>query len=160
VTETIGILFVTLGILGGGLSYAVSVKEEVHRAEGFLRLARLIRSRIACFRQPLVSIYADFSDEALDKCGFTEELRRGEFLLAVAKKKDVLGLRPAFMTLLTDFGQTLGKSGAEDQLRHCDRCIAEMEAMLSAMKSTCPERLRLARALSLCFAAMAALLLL
>ncbi len=159
-TEITGILLIVGSILCGGFFYTASIKEEVRRMEGFLRLARLIRTRIACFRQPLSVIYADFSDEALDRCRFTEELRKGDFLLALLGKKDVLGLRPELIHLLTDFAQELGKSGAEDQIRHCDRYIAEMEAALASLRTACPDRIRLARSLSLCSAAMVALLLL
>ncbi len=159
-TEILGILLVAGGILGGGFFYAASIRAEVVNMEAFLRLARHIRSRIACFRQPLAAIYADFSDPALDRCHFMEELQKGSFLPALEKKKDMLGLRPELIHLLSDFGSELGKSGAEDQIRHCDRCIAEMETALTALKAAYPDRVRLARSLALCFAAMAALLLL
>ena len=53
----IGILLVIGGPVGAGLLYAAALKAEIRRFEGFLKLARLIRSRIECFRQPLASIY-------------------------------------------------------------------------------------------------------
>lgn len=154
-----GVLLIVGSILCGGFCYASAIKQEVRRMEGLLHLARQIRTRIAYFRQPLSAIYADFSDEALDRCGFTEALRKGDFMLALLEKKDALGLRPALIDLAIEFAGELGKSGTEDQTRHCDRCIAEMEKALSALKAEGPDRIRLIRALSLCFAAMAALLL-
>ena len=155
-----GILLIAGGMTGAGFLYGLSIKTEIRRWEAFLRLARLIRSRIDCFRQPLSAIYADFSDEELEACSFTEELRKGSFSLALAKTKDNLGLRSSLLDLLSEFGQELGKSHAEDQIRHCDHCIRQMEEALASLRAECPEKLRLTHALSLCFAAMAVLLLL
>ncbi len=155
-----GILLVTLGIAGAGFLYASSMKEELRRAEGLLRLARMIRSRIECFRQPLSAIYADFDDEALNGTAFFDALRAGSFEQALAKGGDSLGLRASFLDLLYEFGRELGRSGAEEQVRHCDRCIGRMEEALTALRAEYPIKARLSRALSLCFAAMAALLLL
>lgn len=155
-----GILLIIGGTVGAGFLYAAAVKEEMRRFEGFLKLARLIRSRIECFRQPLASIYADFEDEALEACHFCEALRQGDFLLALSKTKDDLGLRPALIDLLADFGGELGKSHAEDQLRHCDRCIGQMEETLAVLRAESADKIRLSRALSLALAAMVTILLL
>lgn len=156
----IGILLVIGGTVGAGLLYATALKAEIRRFEGFLKLARLIRSRIECFRQPLASIYGDFEDEALEDCGFAKALRQGDFLLALAKTKDTLGLRPALIDLLSEFGSELGKSHAEDQLRHCDRCIGQMTDALAALRAESADRIRLSHALSLALAAMVTILLL
>lgn len=159
-THLLGILLIVGGTVGGGMLYAVAVKEELSRFEGFLKLARLIRSRIECFRQPLALIYADFEDEALAACGFCQDLKQGDFLLALAKNKDTLGLRPSLLDLLSDFGSELGKSHAEDQVRHCDRCLAAMEEALAALRTEGADRIRLSRALSFALAAMVTILLL
>ena len=155
-----GILLVIGGTVGAGLLYAAALRAEVRRFEGFLKLARLIRSRIECFRQPLASIYRDYEDEALEDCGFSPILRQGDFLLALAKTKDTLGLRPALIDLLSEFGSELGKSHAEDQLRHCDRCIEQMTEALAALRTESADRIRLSHALSLALAAMVTILLL
>jgi len=155
-----GILLVIGGTVGAGLLYAAALRAEVRRFEGFLKLARLIRSRIECFRQPLASIYNDFEDKALEDCGFSQILRQKDFLLALAKTKDTLGLRPALIDLLSEFGSELGKSHAEDQLRHCDRCIGQMEEVLAALRAESTNRIRLSHALSLALAAMVTILLL
>lgn len=155
-----GILLLVSGTVGAGFLYAETVKEELRRLEGFLKLARLIRSRIECFRQPLAAIYADFEDEALEACGFIPALRQGDFLLALAKTKDALGLRPALIDLLADFGSELGKSPTGDQIRHCDRCIEQIEEALSALRAAGADRIRLSRVLSLALAAMVTILLL
>ena len=154
-----GIVLVAAGIGGAGFLYATSLREELRRAEAFLRLAHRIRARIACFRQPLSAIYEEFSDEVLDNTPFGEALRTGGFAEALAKCGDGLGLPPSFMALLYDFGQELGRSSAEEQIRHCDRCIGNMEEAVEALRREYPVRSRLSRTLSLCLAAMAALLL-
>lgn len=156
----LGIGLIAVILAGTGFCYGKATREEIRRWEGFLKLVRLIRSRISCFRQPLAVIYADFSDEALDACGFTEELKKGSFSQALAKTKDTLGLRTELIAILSDFGGELGKSHADDQIQHCNRCLHQMEEALAMLETERPEKTRLVRTLSFAVAAMATLLLL
>ncbi len=156
----LGLALVVGSTLGSGLLYAASLTEELRTWEGLLRLARHIRGRIESFHQPLILIYADFRDEGLEACGFLPALREEGFDRALTACRGRLRLRSPLWELLFDFGSQLGKSLADDQLRHCDRCIAAMEEALLALRQEHPERLRLSRTLALSLAAMAVLLLL
>ncbi len=155
----VGILLIAGGMVGTGILYAVALRGELRRLEGFLRLMRRIRSRIACFREPLPTVYADFEDEALSACGFLTVLRRKDFTTALNQTKETLGLRASVFSLLFEFGSQLGKSHAEDQLRLCDHYIGQMEETITALRDKNHESIRLSRALSLALAAMVIILL-
>ena len=155
----LGLLLVAASTLGSGAVYAAALAAELRQWEGFLKLARHIRTRIEGFHQPLDGIYASFRDDTLEACGFLPLLRRQGLAEALTSCRSRLTLRPALIALLTDFSEPLGKSHTDDQLRHCDRCLVGMEEALQTLRREHPEKLRLARTLSLSLAAMVTLLL-
>lgn len=143
-----------------GFSFSLSLKEEYRTFEALLRLGRQLRERIACFRQPLSEIYAEYDDPILERCGFLAEVRKVGFLPALHKKETALGVRRELLLLLYDFGQGLGERFAEEQLRHCDRCLSRMEEALLSLEKELPVRTRLIKTLTVTSAAMVLILLL
>lgn len=69
--RVLGIILICTAAGGSGMLYAASLNREYEKLIGFIRLIRFIGTRIECFSQPLMTVYADFSDPALDSCGFT-----------------------------------------------------------------------------------------
>ena len=155
----LGILLIAAVTAGYGGLCAYSLKKEALVLNGFLLLARRIRTRIECFRQPLSEIYRDFSHPALDGAGFTEELRESGFTAALCKTKNSLGLREELFALVGEFGNELGKSYSEEQVRHCERYILRMEEALVGLEEELPRRRKTVRALSAAAAVMAVILL-
>ena len=144
-TRPVGILLIAAAAVGYGILYGKTLQKELAVWESFLRLAETIRSRIACFNQPLAEIYRDFSDETLEAAGFLALLRGGvPFSEALLKKKETLGLRPALFMLLLDFGQSLGQSYRADQVRLCERFLTGGNERLAVLKAETPGRVRLA----------------
>ncbi|MBE6636333.1 MAG: hypothetical protein E7618_00845 [Ruminococcaceae bacterium] len=146
-------------LLFGALSCA-HWQNECRQLESFLRLARLIRTRIECFHQPLAKIYADFSDPSLNSSGFIASLRENGLITALIQTKDRLGLSEESFSLLSEFAAELGKSPADDQVRHCDRSIRALEERYQQLRQDLPTKMRLARTLSAAAAAMTIILLL
>lgn len=156
----IGIGLTAVSALAFGSLYVGQLQSESHRIEGFLRLIRFIRGRIECFHQPLSRIYSDFSNEALNACGFLPVLRRNGFSVALAQTQDRLGLSQDMVAILGHFSSELGKSPVSEQIRHCDRTLRELEEEYARHLNTLPTRIKLARTLSAAAAAMAVILLL
>lgn len=155
----IGMLLICAAAGGSGVLYAASLNEEYRRMVGFVRLIRFICTRIECFNQPLVTVYADFSDPALDACGFTAALRENGFTAALGMSTEALCLDTSVIDLLNEFGEGLGKSFSDNQVKHCSRYAdmlseraAELERSLSGRKKT-------AVAVSTSLAVMAAVIL-
>ena len=82
--------------------YAASLNREYEKLIGFIRLIRFIGTRIECFSQPLMTVYADFSDPALDSCGFTGALREDGFTTALCRCRDELCLDDAVFGICDD----------------------------------------------------------
>ncbi len=154
-----GILLISAVAVGFGMIYSYSLRLEYKRLLGFLKLIRLIRARIECFNQPLSEIYADFSEESLDECGFSGELRKSGYSTALCKHKDRLAIRGELLTVLADFGSGLGKSFSEEQIRHCDRYISMIEEKAAGLEKELPVRSKTAHALSAAAAIMIAIIL-
>ncbi len=157
--KLIGIAVLLLTAVGFGFTYSHLLDAEYRRVLGFIKLAKLIRVRIECFSQPLSEIYGDFSDEALDSCGFTEDLQKSGFITALCKHKALLGIRGELLSCLSDFGGELGKSFSDEQVRHCERYIALLEEKASEIERELPTRTKMARVLSFSVAVMMAILL-
>ncbi len=157
--QLLGILLIVTAAYGIGTAISRSLRLEYRRLVGFEKLLRLIRARIECFNQPLSSIYADFSEEALDECGFSEELKRSGFTEALCRCRDRLGLRRELLALLAEFGASLGKSFSEEQLRHCDRYIALLGEKAAVLEKELPVRQKTVRTLTAAAAVMASILL-
>lgn len=157
--KIIGIALLLLAAGGFGVIYSRSVDTEYRRFLGFIKLAKLIRTRIECFNQPLNEIYINFSDEALDSCGFTEELKKSGFMTALCKYKSSLGINGELLSVLSDFGNELGKSFSDEQIRHCERYITLFEEKASEMEKLLPSKMKVAKVLSFSAAIMVAILL-
>ena len=154
----LGILIIAASTAAFGISFALSLRQEYRAFSSLLRLARLIRERIACFRQPLGEIYAEYDDPFLQSCGFLAVLRKEGLLLALQKRGTALGLRRELLSLVTEFGQGLGERFANEQLRHCDRCLARMEEALTSLEKELPARTRLVRTLTVASALLTVIL--
>lgn len=157
--KIVGILLISVAAIGFGMLYSYSLRLEYKRLLGFQKLISLIRTRIECFNQPLSEIYTDFSEESLDECGFTAELKRSGYVPALCKYKDHLTIRSEILAVLADFGSGLGKSFSEEQIRHCDRYISVIEEKVSELEKELPIKSKTARALSAAAAIMIAIIL-
>lgn len=156
----IGIILICAAAAGSGLLYAAALNEEYGKMLGFVRLIRFIGTRIECFSQPLMTVYADFSDPVLDACGFTAALREDGFTPALCRLRDTLCLDDAVFGLLSEFGDGLGKSFSDDQVKHCARYADMLSEKASELERSLPGRKKTALAVSASLAVMAAIILL
>lgn len=158
--RVLGIILICAAAGGSGMLYAASLNREYEKLLGFIRLIRFIGTRIECFSQPLMTVYADFSDPALDSCGFTGALREDGFTTALCRCRDELCLDDAVFGILSEFGDGLGKSFSDDQVKHCARYADMLSKRASELEKTLPGRKKTAVAVSASLAVMAAVILL
>ena len=156
----IGIIMICAAAGGSGVLYAAALNEEYRKMLGFVRLIRFIGTRIECFSQPLMTVYADFSDPALDVCGFTAVLKEDGFTPALCRLRNELCLDEAVFVMLTEFGDGLGKSFSDDQVKHCARYADMLSERTAELEKSLPGRKKTALAVSVSLAVMAAVILL
>lgn len=130
-------------------------REKIKRADGLSLLLHRIKNGIVCSRTPLLHIYEDFSDSALDGCGFTAMLRR-EGLLAAAES-GCLG-DDGLSRITADFARLIGSADAESEGRLCDACIAALSDKADRMRAEYPKHAKLRRTLSAAASVASALL--
>ncbi len=158
-------LIKTLGaVLVGGCffslfrAYLEKEKKKVSEGEGFLALLRFLRAEIASFGSPTEKIFSRFSCEVLSDCGFIELLRKEGFSAALSSSRPRLSVSEEVYTLLSSFGEELGRRYLPEELARLDYYIDALGAHLEGVKRDSPKRSRLCRALLFCAAGMVIIL--
>ncbi len=149
-------LFLLLG--SGVLAGVMLVRFEQRRcrqAEGFLALLRHIRLQIDCFSLPVARILPALPVQIREACDIPLDVYDFPTLLTQTK----LLLPPEMCELLTAFGEDLGSSYREDQLRLCDYYTARLTPYCERIRAEQSRRTRLALVLPIALAAALALLL-
>lgn len=141
-------------------AYLEKEKKKGREAEGFLRLLRFLRAEIASFGTPTGEIFARFSDEALSSCGFLDHLRQEGFSAALSSCRPLLSVTEEIYTLLSSFGEELGKRYLSEELARLDYYIGALGELLESTKREAPKQARLCRALLFCAAGMVIIFLL
>ena len=157
-TAAIGTVLTCLCIIGLGRSYSLHIKKEIANLRALILLIERIRARIECFRQPLCDIYDGFSNDDLDRIGFTDDLKANGLSFALIKHRGALGLRNDTFLLLNEFALSLGKSYASEQVRICLDVKESLSDRLSQLERELPSKSRLSLTLSAAAAAMTAIL--
>lgn len=159
------IKFLGAALIGGCFfsvcrAYLEKERKKSLETEGFLRLFRFLRAEIASFGAPIGEIFARFSDEALSSCGFLDCLRREGFSAALSQTRPRLSVTEESYTLLSSFGEELGKRYLPEELARLDYYIGALDELLENTKREAPRRARLCRSLLFCAAGMVIIFLL
>lgn len=139
---------------GTGRFLCVAERRRLTQTDGFIALLRFIRAKIDIYLLPIDKILSGCDSSILSACGavpadsFEKLLDGCEFYTG-----------PGVRELLYKFAGELGKSNRTAQLGHCDYYIGRLSAERDRMDSELPRRCRLYMTLSLCAAAVVALLL-
>lgn len=147
------------------IGYSLSKAEE----KAFLQLSGLIRlldfmlQRITYSRENLGSVFADFSDGALEQCGFLPTLNNtmGESYDKLWKKAtDTLCVAEGIKKELLIFGAQLGKTDFATQKERAEMCRNILAARKSELEPGLEKRRKSIRALGGLVGAMIAIILL
>ena len=133
------------------LCYEASAMERrrVRQTEGFLLLLRHIKSQISCFCTPVRDIFFSFENDSLERTGFLSEAKKGDFVSALNSCRDKIYLDGEEINLLLAFGEELGKSYRDEEIKNCDYYIRELENLYSKRREEQPNKSRLYRSLVL-----------
>lgn len=153
--KPIGLVF----LLGSGVITGVMLlhfeQKRCRQAEGFLALLRHIRLQIDCFSLPVSRILNSLPPQIREACDIPQDVRDFPSLLAQTR----LLLPVEACELLSAFGEDLGSSYREDQLRLCDYYTSRLAPYCERIRAEQSRRMRLALILPIALAAALALLL-
>lgn len=146
--KTFGVILLLSGSLYLCFSFSVFERRRLAQCEGFLLFIRHIKAQISCFHMPLGRIYASFTSEELERCGFLGALRESEDVgKALDAAKGQIWLSKEEMSLLRAFSGELGVSYVDEQVSCCDYYIGELERAYAERRSELPSRAKLYRSL-------------
>lgn len=154
----VGILILSLSLLGFGFSYSSVLKAEKESIDGLIQLTERIRSRIECFRQPLDEIYEGFSHRHLEGIGFTDDIKKHGLFFALKSKGRLLGISSDILEASKKFASDLGKSYSIDQIRLCEAYLDELKKEMSNIEGSLSQKTKLSLSIAGAAAAMAAIL--
>ena len=156
--SVLGIVILTLSILGFGLSYNKALKNEKVCIEGLILLTERINTRIKCFRQGLSEIYDGFTHPFLDGIGFTSSLKENGISRALEYCSDKLGLGDDIMLETKRFASELGKSYSDEQLILCESYLSFLKDKYDVISRGLPTKTKLSISLSCAISALSAIL--
>ncbi len=156
--SAIGIVILTLSILGFGFSYNKALKNEKECVEGLILLTERINTRIKCFRQGLTEIFDGFSHPFLDGIGFTPYLKEKGMSYALEYCSDKLGLGDDIMLETKRFASELGKSYSDQQLTLCESYLSFLKNKYDVINKGLPTKTKLSISLSCAISALSAIL--
>ena len=132
---------------------------RLREQEAYLAFLQFVREQISCFCTPTEQIYLRCDEPRLLENGFLPRLRDGAGY-EEALRASFHRLTPASYRLLLRFGEGIGRSYREEQLRLCDESIRTLSEQTDRVREEAPNKQKVYRTLTLCCALMALLLLL
>ncbi len=153
--KLIGLFFLLCSGILASIMLVRFEQKRCRQAEGFVALLRHIRLQIDCFSLPVSRILTTLPPQIREACDIPE----GASSFPVLLTKTKLLLPTEACELLTAFGEDLGSSYREDQLRLCDYYIARLSPHCERIRAEQSRRIRLFLILPIALAAALALLL-
>ena len=151
-------LFSSMLIVGASFfigSYFAEAESACYRQlSGMMALMAHMKTRIACTKFSLSVIFADFYDEALDKCGFLSCISA-----AFCEGVEKLSLPRPLKDELAAFGRTLGSVSMSEQFAALDRVQAVLSEKEGEMKAESEKKRKSYRSLGALAGAMVAVIL-
>lgn len=142
--KVLGALAVAVCCYLAGCSFSAKQKASCANLHGIIRLLTHMQSRIKNSAMPLAEIFASFSDDALEKCGFLPELRL-HGAAGFANALSMLDLPPDCSDALEIFGGTLGTLCADDQLSELALVLGEMTEHYGRTVKALPTKQKITR---------------
>lgn len=118
-------------------------KRRLYHTEAALELIGRVRASIDCFLTPVNDIFAGFSNEPLEECGFLDVLR--EKGLTAAALSGTASFPEQVTELLVSFSTSLGEGYKEEQLKLCDFYGDAILKVLESERSEYEKDIRLYR---------------
>ena len=151
-----GILLILAAGALAGLGLSAFERRRCRQANGFLALVRYIRLQIDYFSQPVPRILASCENSVLADCGVESDKLAD---LTALLRSTRLYLPEDMCRLLWEFGNRLGGSYREDQLRCCDYLLERFTPYCDRLRAELPKREKMMLLLPVSLAATLVLLL-
>ena len=152
--KIIGIIPVAAAPFCAGLVLSLSAVNSPRELEGFISLVAFYRYRMNSYLSRQAEIFAQFENEALEKCGFLAALRNTELsgeqsILSSALEKHgrLLSIDRTSMECLREFADSLGKLGLAEQTERCRFCEEELKRAAAACRTQAMQKSKLYRTL-------------
>lgn len=138
------VLIVLAGVLMG-LQRAAELRRTVQTRAALCRMLEGLAYELGRFRTPLPEVFstlcAQSEGAALSLCRAISERMNGEQAAFSAVWMEAISLlSPREREILAPLGSVLGRYGAEEQLPALERCLREMEELLSEGRERLRER--------------------
>lgn len=157
--KVIGILIIMGSMTLFGEKCVELMKTRVKSLESLIKLLDVMEAKISSFCMPINSIFEAYADAHLEKCGFSEALRKTNLYEAINNKSAELCLEESEIILLSKFSSELGQYTAAEQVKRCGYYRRELEKILSGAKEKLPVNTKLLRSSGVMCGILAAVLL-
>ena len=127
-------------LLSGAIGASVFNKalvETKEQSDALSELVRYVRWQIECFSMPISSVFAHAQRELLLRCGYKKDIPVKDFKSFL---EDIKIFDSATERTLSELSQSFGNCYKEEQIRACDRCIAELEKRRDELSDEMPKR--------------------
>jgi len=137
-----GIALLAIAVLAISYSACSVSRDRLRFAGAFIALITRLRGLIEFNRGELSELYPVCSGggtESLEKYGFLIDAKILGWNIALENIAGRIFIAKETLGVLQEFGDTLGKTDTEDQLRNCDRALSRLNEIIAINR---PEQIR------------------
>jgi stage III sporulation protein AB len=143
-----GLSLVLICSVGIGFYTSHLQKSVLEQTKNMLDFMYYIKQQIEYFNTPLDDIYSSFDNQNQLFSLLVKDISTNGWKIAV-RNQNKLYIPKNFLSIIDNFGNTLGKTGRKDQLEKCDYYIKEFEQEYENLKQTTPQKTK--TSIALCF---------
>lgn len=134
-----------------GREYSLYVERRLAEGDAFLALISHVERMISEYLAPPEVIFADFSSDELEECGFLPAVRAGLSPADAIISPDVhLSVSAKIRDRLKAYFSALGRSYREGELAAARECLADLGKIQAAERQELQKSVNLTRTLLLC----------
>ena len=147
----LGALALMIFALIFGREYSAYVERRLAEGDAFLALVAHVERMISEYLAPPEVIFADFSSDELEQCGFLSAVRSGSSPSEAMGSPEVkLSVSAEIQDRLRAYFSSLGSCYREGELTAARECLAELGKIQSAERTELRKSVSLTRTLLLC----------
>lgn len=146
--KTTGLLLVLGSSIGIGAYFSHRENTSLIHLRQLISFIHYIKKQIEYFNTPMCDIYQTFDTRDDTIIGFITEVSKSGWGIALENTK-ALALPKNIISLLEEFGTTLGKSEKKDQISLCNYYATALEKEYEELSKKLPERKKVSLALGI-----------
>jgi len=124
-----GMILIAVSCTAGGFLFSNNIKLRLKQIESFICFFDYIIKYIDIYKYPVEKIFAAYSDDVLETCGFLDKLIKNgrvnglytnpwEISLGECKNGGLIFLKGEEYNIIKEFGAKLGAGRADEQIYH------------------------------------------